>query len=142
MPLQHGEISKDHLASLGVGRAVARRAQLGGVNQTDWLSRALAQRARIRQRRASTAGAVCLHTSEVIIRVSSGGSGRERSTLGVRSDVLLWVALQASLMAECFADRAGDAEGGVGVSTLVGASPVSKHAVDCDSGLRHASRSS
>jgi hypothetical protein len=45
---------------------------------------------------------------------------------------VLGVPLQASLMAECFAGGAGDAEGGVGVSQLVGASPVSEHAVDSD----------
>jgi hypothetical protein len=52
----------------------------------------------------------------------------------VRGDVLLWVALQASLMAECFADGAVDAEGGIGVSELVGTSPVSEHAADSDAG--------
>jgi len=51
---------------------------------------------------------------------------------------LLWVALKASLVAECFADGAGDAEGGIGMSELVGASPVSEHAADRDFGLRHA----
>ena len=71
-----------------------------------------------------------------------GAAGYERGTLGVRSDVLLRVALQASLMAECFADGAGDAESGVGVSELVGASPVSDHAVDGDCGLCRARRSS
>jgi hypothetical protein len=50
-----------------------------------------------------------------------GGTGYERGTLWVRGDVLLGVALQASLMAECFADGAGDADGGIGVSELVGA---------------------
>ena len=73
---------------------------------------------------------------------SSGSTGCERGTLGVRGDVLLGVALQASLMAECFANGAGDAEGGIGVSELVGASPVSEHAADSDFGLRHATRSS
>ena len=63
-----------------------------------------------------------------------GGTGYERGTLGVRGDVLLWVALQASLMAECFADGAGDSEGGIGVSELVGASHVSEHAADGDFG--------
>jgi hypothetical protein len=48
----------------------------------------------------------------------------------MRRDVLLGVSLQASLMAERFAGRAGDAEGRVGVSELVSASPVSEHAVD------------
>jgi hypothetical protein len=62
-------------------------------------------------------------------------SGYERRTLGVRGDVLLGVALQASLMAECLAGRAGDAEGGIGMSKLVGASHVSEHAADGDSGL-------
>ena len=51
-----------------------------------------------------------------------GGTGYECGTLGVGGDVLLWVARQASLMAECFADGAGDPEGGIGVSKLVGAS--------------------
>lgn len=55
---------------------------------------------------------------------------------------MLWVALQASLMAECFADGAGNAEGGVGVCELVGASPVSDHAVDGDFGLCRTMRSS
>ena len=57
-----------------------------------------------------------------------GGAGDERGTLGVRGDVLLWIALQASLMTECFADGAGDPEGGIGVSELVGASHISGHA--------------
>ena len=33
-------------------------------------------------------------------------------------------------MAECFADGAGDSEGGIGVSELVGASHVSEHTAD------------
>jgi hypothetical protein len=53
----------------------------------------------------------------------------------VRGDVLLRVALQAPLIAECFADGAGDPEGGIGVSELVGASPVSEHPADGDPGL-------
>jgi len=61
--------------------------------------------------------------------------GYERGTLGVRGDIVLWVALQASLMAERFADGAGKMEDGVGVCELVGASPVSDHAVDGDFGL-------
>ena len=77
-----------------------------------------------------------------VIGFCSGGTGYERGTLGVRGDVLLWVALQASLMAECFADGAVDAEGGMGVSELVGTSPVSEHAADSDAGLRRATRSS
>jgi hypothetical protein len=76
-------------------------------------------------------------------RSSLGGStGYERSTLCVRGDVVLWVALQASLMAECLADGAGDADCGIGVSELVGASHVSEHAADGDLGLCHAGRSS
>jgi hypothetical protein len=71
-----------------------------------------------------------------------GGTGYERGTLGVRGDVLLWVALQASLMAECFTDGAGDSEGRIGVSELVGASHVSEHAADGDFGLCRAGRSS
>ena len=71
-----------------------------------------------------------------------GGTGYERGTLRVRGDVLLWVALQASLMAECFADGAGDADGGIGVSELVGASDVSEHAADGDFGLCRPGRSS
>jgi hypothetical protein len=71
-----------------------------------------------------------------------GGAGCERGTLGVRGDVLLGVALQASVMAECFAGGAGDAEGGVGMSELVGASPVSEYAVDGDFGLCRTRRSS
>ena len=55
---------------------------------------------------------------------------------------MLWVALQASLMAECFADGAGDANYGIGVSELVGASHVSEHAADGDFGLCRARRSS
>jgi len=47
----------------------------------------------------------------------------------MRRDVLLGVSLQASLMAERFAGWAGHAEGGVGVSELVSAAPVSEHAV-------------
>jgi hypothetical protein len=70
------------------------------------------------------------------------GTGYERGALGVRGDVLLGVALQASLMAECFAGGAGDAEGGVGVSELVGASPVSEYEVDGDFGLCRTRRSS
>jgi hypothetical protein len=70
-----------------------------------------------------------------------GGTGYERGTLGVRGDVLLGVALQASVMAECFAGGAGDAEGGVGMSELVGASPVSEYAVDGDFGLCRTRRS-
>ena len=35
-------------------------------------------------------------------------------------------------MAECFADGTGDAEGGIGVSELVCASPVSEHPADSD----------
>ena len=71
-----------------------------------------------------------------------GGAGYERRTLDVRGDVLLGVALQASLMAECFAGGAGDAEGRVGMSKLVGASHVSDHATDGDFGLRYTARSS
>jgi hypothetical protein len=71
-----------------------------------------------------------------------GGTGYERGTLGVRGDELLWVALHASLMAECFADGAGDLEGRIGVSELVGASHVSEHAADGDFGLCRAGRSS
>ena len=71
-----------------------------------------------------------------------GGTGYERGTLRVRGDVVLWVALQASLMAECFADGAGDADGGIGVSELVGASHVSEYAADGDFGLCHAGCSS
>ena len=71
-----------------------------------------------------------------------GGTGHERRTLGVRGDVLLWVALQASLMAESFADGAGDSEGRIGVSELVGASHVSEHAADGDFGLCRGTRSS
>ena len=71
-----------------------------------------------------------------------GGIGYERRTLGVRGDVLLGVALQASLMAECFAGGAGDAKGRVGMSKLVGASHVSEHAADGDFGLCHTGRSS
>ena len=71
-----------------------------------------------------------------------GDTGYERRTLGVRGDVLLWVALQAPLMAECFADGAGDSEGGIGVSELVGASHVSEHAADGDFGLCRAGPSS
>jgi hypothetical protein len=66
---------------------------------------------------------------------SGGGTGCERGTLWVRGDVLLGVALQASLMAECFADGTGDADCGIGVSELVGASHVSEHAADGDFGL-------
>ena len=80
--------------------------------------------------------------SRCCIRFCSGGTGYERGTLGVRGDVLLWVALQASLMAECFADGAVDAEGGIGVSELVGTSPVSEYTADSDGGLRCATRSS
>jgi len=64
-----------------------------------------------------------------------GGTGYERGTLGVGGDVLLWVALQASLMAERFADGAGDSEGGIRVSELVGASHVGEHTADGDFGL-------
>jgi hypothetical protein len=71
-----------------------------------------------------------------------GSTGYERSTLCVRGDVLLWVALKASLMAECLADGAGDADCGIGVSELVGASHVSEHAADGDFGLGHAGCSS
>jgi hypothetical protein len=71
-----------------------------------------------------------------------GGAGCECGTLGVGGDVLLGVALQASVMAECFAGGAGDAEGGVGMSELVGASPVSEYAVDGDFGLCRTRRSS
>jgi hypothetical protein len=78
----------------------------------------------------------------LFIPVPLGGStGHEGGTLGVRGDVLLWVALQASLMAECFADGAGDADGRVGVSELVGASHVSDHTANGDFGLRHAGSS-
>ena len=45
-------------------------------------------------------------------------------------------------MAECFADGAGDAEGGIGMSELVGASHVSEDAADGDFGLCHAGCSS
>jgi hypothetical protein len=71
-----------------------------------------------------------------------GGTGYERGTLGVRGDVLLGVALQASVMAEYLAGGAGDAEGGVGMSELVGASRVSDYAVDGDFGLCRTRRSS
>jgi len=73
---------------------------------------------------------------------SGGGTGDERYTLGMRGDVLLGVALQASLMAECFADGAGEAEGRVGVSKLVSASHIGEYAADGDSGLCHTGRSS
>jgi hypothetical protein len=93
--------------------------------------------------RASAAGAVRLTSSEAIISAPlGGGTSCERRTLGVRGDVLLWVALQASLMAECFADGAGDADYGIGVSELVGASHVSEHTADGDFGLCRAGRSS
>ena len=55
---------------------------------------------------------------------------------------MLGVALQASLMAECFAGGAGDTEGRVGMSKLVGASHVSEHAADGDFRLCHTVRSS
>jgi hypothetical protein len=71
-----------------------------------------------------------------------GGAGYERGTLRVRGDVLLWVAFQASLMAECFADGAGDADCGIGMSKLVGASHVSEHAADGNFGLCRAGRPS
>ncbi len=45
-------------------------------------------------------------------------------------------------MAECFADGAGDPEGGIGVSELVSASPVSEHPADGDPGLCYVARSS
>jgi hypothetical protein len=48
---------------------------------------------------------------------------------------MLWVALQASLMAERLADGAGDTDCGIGVGELVGASHVSEHAADGDFGL-------
>jgi hypothetical protein len=70
------------------------------------------------------------------------GTGYERGTLCVRGDVLLWVALQASLMAERFTDGAGDADCGVGVSQLVGASHISEHAADSDLRLCRTGRSS
>jgi hypothetical protein len=73
---------------------------------------------------------------------SVGDTGYKRGTLGVRGDVLLGVALQASLMTECFAGGAGDAEGRVGMSKLVGASHVSDHAADGDFRLCHTGRSS
>jgi hypothetical protein len=69
-----------------------------------------------------------------------GGTGYERCTLGVRGYVLLWAALQASLMAESFAYGAGDADCRIGVSELVGASHVSEHAADGDFGLCRAGR--
>jgi hypothetical protein len=72
----------------------------------------------------------------------SGGTGYERGALGVRADVLLRVALQASVMAECFAGGTVDAEGGVGMSELVGASTISEYAVDGDFGLCRTRRSS
>ena len=78
----------------------------------------------------------------------SGGTGiewrhRRRARHARRAgDVLLGVALQASLMAECFAGGAGDAEGRVGVSELVGAAPVSDDAIDGDFGLCSTGRSS
>ena len=75
------------------------------------------------------------------LRLTSGTSD-ERGTLGVRGDVLLGVALQASLMAECFAGGAGDAEGRVGVSELVGAAPVSDDAINGNFGLCSTGRSS
>ncbi len=68
--------------------------------------------------------------------------GDERGALGVRRDIDLGISLQASLMAECFAGGAGNAESGVGVSELVGASHVSEHAADGDSGLCRGARSS
>ncbi len=71
-----------------------------------------------------------------------GGAGYECRTLDVRGDVMLGVALQASLMAECLAGGAGDAEGRIGMSKLVGASHVSDHATDGDFGLRYTARSS
>ena len=40
------------------------------------------------------------------------------------------VALQASLMAECFADGAGDPEGGIGVGRLGRRFQVYEHAAD------------
>jgi hypothetical protein len=45
-------------------------------------------------------------------------------------------------MAESFADGAGDTDGRIGVSELVGASHVSEHAADGDFGLCRAERSS
>jgi hypothetical protein len=73
---------------------------------------------------------------------SGGGPDRERRPLGVRGDVLLGVAFQAALMAECLAGGAGHAEGRVGMSELVGASHVGEHAADGDFGLCHTGRSS
>jgi hypothetical protein len=101
----------------------------------------------IRKSRSGRARASATGCPPQVIRshhqLSLGGStGGERGTLGVRGDVLLWVALQASLMAECFADGAGDADYGIGVSELVGASHVSEHAADGDFGLCRARRSS
>jgi hypothetical protein len=74
-------------------------------------------------------------TNSRVCLSSGSATGYERGTRGVRGDVLLGIAFQAPLMAECFAGGAGDAEGGVGVSELVGASPVSEHKVDGDFGL-------
>jgi hypothetical protein len=71
-----------------------------------------------------------------------GGTADERGALGVRSDVLLGIALQAPLVAECFTGRAGDTESGIGVRELVGTSPVSDYAIDGDFGLGRATRSS
>jgi hypothetical protein len=45
-------------------------------------------------------------------------------------------------MAECFADGAGDADCGIGVSKLVGASHISEHPADGDFGLCRAGCSS
>ena len=70
------------------------------------------------------------------------GTSDERGTLGVRGDVLLGIALQASLMAERFAGGAGDAEGRVGVSELVGAAQVSDDAINGNFGLCSPGRSS
>ena len=74
-------------------------------------------------------------------RLTSGTSD-ERGTLGVRGDVLLGVALQASLVAERFASGAGDAEGRVSVSELVGAAQISDDAINGNFGLCSTGRSS
>ena len=60
----------------------------------------------------------------------------------MRRDVLLGVALQASLMAERFAGGASDAEGRVGVRELVGAAEISDDAIDGNFGLCSTARSS
>jgi hypothetical protein len=86
--------------------------------------------------------AAAVRSAAVSASLSGGGNLYERDTLGVRGDILLWVALQASLMAECFADGAGDADCGIGMSELIGASHVGDHPADGEFGLCHARRSS